>query len=195
MAAAVLEAPVADEVKRVEVFLDAAWKTGVRNDYSSCQAWARTETGYYLLGELHGKWESPELRRRVAAFREEWARAYPDHTVALVVEAAGGGMVAAQELRAALDFPVIDFEVKGSTKLARAEAVTPLAEGGKVWVPSAERAPWVKEWVAELVGFPQLPHDDRCDAASMALQRLKAYVEPYRAMVMGEVTDFDKEPF
>jgi len=56
------------------------------------------------------------------------------------------------------------------------------------------RAPWVKEWVSELVGFPQLPHDDRCDAASMALQRLKVYVEPYRAMVVGEVTGTTNGP-
>ena len=53
-------------------------------------------------------------------------------------------MVAAQELREAYDFPVVDFEVKGSTKLARSEAVTPLAEGGKVWVSDPAKAPWVR---------------------------------------------------
>jgi len=175
--------------------LDAAWRTGIRNDYSSCQVWGRTRNGYYLLGEMHGKWESPELRRRVAAFREEWAREYPSKTVALVVETAGGGMVAAQELREAYDFPVVDFEVKGSTKLARSEAVTPLAEGGKVWIPSAARAPWVRGWLGEMVGFPQLGHDDRCDAASMALQRLRSYVEPYCAVVVPRRVDLDRVPF
>jgi len=189
------EAPAADEFQRVELYLDAAWRTGIRNDYSSCQVWGRTRNGYYLLGEMHGKWESPELRRRVAAFREEWAREYPSKTVALVVETAGGGMVAAQELREAYDFPVVDFEVKGSTKLARSEAVTPLAEGGKVWIPSAARAPWVRGWLGEMVGFPQLGHDDRCDAASMALQRLRSYVEPYCAVVVPRRVDLDRVPF
>ena len=169
--------PAPDEFQRVELFLDAAWRTGIRNDFSSCQAWGRTATGYYLLGELHGKWESPELRRRVAAFREEYARQYPEQSVGLVVEEAGGGAVAAQELREALDFPVIEFEVRGQTKMARAESVTPLAEGGKVWIPDPAKVLWVKAWLQELVGFPQLAHDDRVDACAMALQRLRSYRE------------------
>jgi predicted phage terminase large subunit-like protein len=177
------EAPAADELQQVEVALDAAWKTGVRNDYSSAQVWGKMATDYYLLGELHGRWESPELRRRVAAFRKEWAARYPAQAVPLVVEAAGGGIVALQELRAAVDFPVIEFQVKGSSKMARAEAVSPLAEAGKVWVPSPRVAPWVSEWMAELVGFPHMQHDDRCDAAAMALQRLKGRLEPARAML------------
>jgi phage terminase large subunit-like protein len=76
---------------------------------------------------------------------------------------------------------VEEFAVRGSSKMARAEAVSPLAEAGKVWLPRPERAPWVTGWVAELVGFPHLRHDDRCDAAAMALQRLKRTVEPARA--------------
>ena len=189
------ELPAAIEFKRVEVFLDAAWRTGVSNDYSSCQAWGKTANGYYLLGELHGKWEVPELRRRVSVFREEYARRYPGLSVPLVVESAGGGAVVAQELREAYEFPVVEYEVKGQTKMARSEAVTPLAEGGKVWVPSPERAPWVREWVSELVGFPQMRHDDRVDAMSMALQRLRSYVEPYRAIVLPREIDWDRMPF
>ena len=177
------DAPSGDDWQRVEVYLDAAWKTGVRNDYSSCQAWGKTRKGYYLLGELHGKWESPELRRRVVAFREEWAHRYPERTVSLVMESAGGGQVAAQELREAHDIPLVEYEVKGASKLARAESVTPLAEGGKVFIPDPVKSPWVRGWMQELVGFPQLPHDDRVDAASMALQRLRSYVEPCHVML------------
>ena len=165
------------EFQQVELFLDAAWRTGIRNDYSSCQVWGRTKSGYYLLGELHGKWESPELRRRVASFREEFVRVFPGKSLSLVVESAGGGAVAAQELREALDFPVVEYEVQGASKVARAEAVSPLAEGGKVWVPDPAKAGWVREWLQEMVGFPELRHDDRCDAAAMALQRLRSWRE------------------
>ncbi|HET7767915.1 MAG TPA: phage terminase large subunit, partial [Chloroflexota bacterium] len=83
----------------------------------------------------------------------------------------------AQELREALDVPVEEFEVKGASKVARAEAVSPLAEGGKVWVPDPAKAGWVREWMQEMVGFPELRHDDRCDAAAMALQRLRGWRE------------------
>jgi predicted phage terminase large subunit-like protein len=133
---------------------------------------------YWLLDELHGRWESPDLRRQVAAFRARWAARYPDQALPLVIENAGGGQVAAQELREAVDFPVIEHPLRGSSKMARNEAVSPLAEGGKVWLPHPERAPWVRAWLDELVGFPDLPHDDRCDAACMALARLREYVAP-----------------
>src|SRR5919199_3751437 len=147
----------------------------MRNDYSSAQVWAKTATDYFLLDELHGKWESPELRRRVTAFREVWLPEAERRGLALpvYVESVGGGQVAVQEFRAAVDFPVLEYDVRGQSKIARNEAVSPLAESRKVWLPSASRAPWVKSYVDELVGFPDLPHDDRCDATAMALQLLR----------------------
>jgi predicted phage terminase large subunit-like protein len=178
------EAPGPEALETVELFLDAAWKTGVRNDFSSCQVWGKTATDYYLLGELHGKWESPELRKRLVAFRAEQAERFPGQALPLVVESAGGGLVAIQELRAAVDFPVVEFAVKGSSKMARAEAVSPLAEAGKVWVPAAREAPWIGEWVEELAGFPHVKHDDRCDAAVMALQRLRGRRELAHAVLV-----------
>jgi phage terminase large subunit-like protein len=33
------------------------------------------------------------------------------------------------------DFPVLGYAVKSSTKMARSEAVSPLVESGKVWLP------------------------------------------------------------
>jgi hypothetical protein len=64
------------------------------------------------------------------------AAAYPGKAVPLVLEGAGGGQVALQELRAAVDFPVVEFGVRGSSKMARQEAVAPLAEAGQAWLPA-----------------------------------------------------------
>ncbi len=172
-------------ITRMVVTLDAAWKTGVRNDYSSAQCWARTATDYYLLDELHGRWESPELRRRVADFRERWVPSAAERGLALplYVESVGGGLVSVQEFRAAVEFPVLEYEVRGQTKIARNEAVSPLAESGKVWLPAPSRAPWIGGYVGELVGFPDLPHDDRCDATAMALQVLRTSAPAARAIL------------
>ena len=52
-----------------------------------------------------------------------------------------------------------------------------------MWLAAPALAPWVTAWVAEVVGFPQRAHDDRADAAAMALQRLRGGVEPYRAVL------------
>ena len=103
------------------------------------------------------------------------------------VESAGGGLVAVQEFQSACDFPVYEYAVKGSTKMARNEAVSPLAETGKVWLPSPRVAPWVTSYLSELVGFPDLPHDDRCDATAMGLQLLRASVEWARVVIATRV--------
>jgi predicted phage terminase large subunit-like protein len=167
------------------VVLDAAWKTGVRHDHSVAEVWGKSAAEYFLLDELRGKWESPELRRRVALFRETWLPEAEARGLALplYVEDAGGGTVAIQEFRAATDFPVLAYAPKGASKVARAEAVSPLAEAGKVWIPDARRAAWATAWLGELVGFPELPEDDRCDATAMALHVLRGSAGAARVVV------------
>ena len=49
--------------------------------------------------------------------------------------------------------------------------------------------------MSELVGFPQLRHDDRVDACAMALQRLRGYVEAYCVAVAGVRIDLDRVAF
>ncbi|HXI14765.1 MAG TPA: hypothetical protein VNM48_00240 [Chloroflexota bacterium] len=178
---------------RMVVVLDAAWKTGVRHDFSVAQVWGRRGGGgegaggaeYYLLDELRGKWESPELRRRMTELMKVWTPVAAEHGLALplYVEDAGGGAVAIQELRAACDFPVLAYGVRGSTKMARNEAVSPLGEARRIWVPSVTRGPWIRATLEELVGFPELPHDDRCDAWTMGLQVLQSGVAAARMIV------------
>ncbi|HEU5315878.1 MAG TPA: phage terminase large subunit [Chloroflexota bacterium] len=92
-------------------------------------------------------------------------------------------------------FPVVDSDVRGGSKEARNDLVTPLAEGGTVWVPSPAKAPWVRGWLQEVIGFPELKHDDRCDAMSMALQRLRGYVAPYCAVIPPVRVDLDRVAF
>lgn len=172
-------------ITRLVITLDAAWRTGVRNDYSSAQFWARAGQDLYLLDELHGRWESPELRRQVSAFRARWLGEAEARGLALpvVVESAGGGQVALQELRASVDYPVLEHSVSRSSKMSRSEAVSPLVESGRVVLPEERYAPWVRHWLDELVGFPELAHDDRVDAATMALEVLSRSPEPARVVL------------
>jgi predicted phage terminase large subunit-like protein len=113
----------------------------------------------------------------------------------VVVESAGGGLVTAQELRGGHDFPVVTVDTGGASKVSRNEALSPLAEGGKVWVPSPAWKPWVQAWIDELAGFPQLPHDDRCDAACIELTRLRESVEHPFEMLVPEPYWYDRDPF
>jgi len=54
-------------------------------------------------------------------------------------------------------------------KPRRLMAVSPLFEAGNVWLPKRENAPWVGEYVEELVTFPKTKYDDQVDATSQGL--------------------------
>jgi predicted phage terminase large subunit-like protein len=170
---------------RVVVAVDSAWKTGVRNDFSCVQTWGRTATDYYLVDEWHGRVESPALRRRIADQRAkaEAVAAASGAGVSVHVEDVSGGSVQIQELAAAVDFPVLPYPIKGQTLMARAEAVAPLSEAGKVWIPDARVAPWVGAWLDEVVGFPELAHDDRVAAKTIGLGVLRGSVAAERVVV------------
>lgn len=55
------------------VYGDTAQKTGERNDYSVFQLWGKAKSGgIYLIDQVRGKWEAPELEKVARAF---WASA------------------------------------------------------------------------------------------------------------------------
>ncbi len=52
-----------------KIFADTAQKTGERNDYSVFQCWGFGVDGKaYLLDQIRGKWEAPELERKAIEF-------------------------------------------------------------------------------------------------------------------------------
>src|SRR5579863_1971731 len=57
-------------------------------------------------------------------------------------------------------------------KLSRAQAVSPQAESGNVYLPHPALAQWVDGFIEELASFPNAAHDDQVDAMSQALHRL-----------------------
>lgn len=83
-------------------------------------------------------------------------------------EDAASGIPIIQEFKRTLTIPIVGVTVDKS-KYTRAEAVTPLFEAGKCYLP--EDAPWLDEWIEEHVSFPG-KHDDLVDTTSGALARL-----------------------
>ena len=55
-------------------------------------------------------------------------------------------------------------------KITRMDAVTPWLESGRVWIPDA--APWVADWLTEMLSFPVAAHDDQIDSLSQMLDWL-----------------------
>ena len=143
---------------------DTAFKTGTENDYSVCTTWGATENGYYLLHLWRGRVEFPELKRILSSLATQW------NPHAILIEDKASGQSLVQELRNSSVLPVIPVKVD-TDKIARAQAVTPLIEAGKVYLP--ESAPWLAEFINEMASFPTGVNDDSVDSTTQALTYIR----------------------
>ncbi|MBU8921374.1 MAG: phage terminase large subunit [Bacteroidales bacterium] len=143
---------------------DTAFKDKQQNDYSVCTVWGETQTGYYLLDVWRGKVEFPELKRTVIALFER------DKPTAVIVEDKASGQSLIQELERETKIPVLPVKVD-SNKVARANAVTPTIEAGRVFIPKS--APWQFDYIEELSAFPNAEHDDQVDSTTQALSFMR----------------------
>jgi predicted phage terminase large subunit-like protein len=152
------------QLKRTIVSLDSAFKTGQSNDYSAIQVWAEGQTGFYLLARWKGKVEFPELKRVLISVCDQWK---PEECL---IEDAASGQSLLQELQSSTSLPLKPIK-PDRDKEARAQSCTGIAEAGRIFLPAD--AAWLSEFMDELCGFPNMPHDDEVDAATQALNFLR----------------------
>lgn len=118
---------------------------------------------YQLIDVYRGRLEYPDLRRRVIAL----ARKYdPD---AILIEDAGSGTGLIQDLRRDRGFgwKPIAIRPKGK-KIERVATQTAKIEAGDVVLP--HEAPWLDDFVAEILAFPNGRHDDQVDSMTQFLK-------------------------
>lgn len=144
--------------------VDSAFKTSMAADYSVIATWGATASGFYLLDVWRTRVEFPELKRAIV---DQHAKHKPS---AIYIEDKASGQSALQELRRDTALPLLPY-VSSDSKIARAQAVSPLAEAGKVYIP--ESADWLADWLDEHAHFPNAAHDDTVDTTSMALEKLR----------------------
>jgi len=153
---------------------DTAYKTGAENDFSVCTTWGVAANGYYLLWFWRGRVEFPELKRRMAWLASEYK------PTAILIEDKASGQSAIQELKCETVLPIIPVKVDRD-KVSRAQAVTPLIEAGKVFLP--ESAPWLNQYIDELAAFPTGSNDDAVDSTTQALNYLRhEHIHEYRVI-------------
>ena len=127
------------------------------------QCWAVKSPNYYLIDELHGKWNVKATMDKIREMRRRHRTA-----IGIYVEDKANGPAILQILGDEIP-GLIEWSPGTASKLSRAEAVAPLFESGNVWLPPDDLAPWVGEYITELTRFPMSKNDDRVDATSMAL--------------------------
>ena len=178
--------PLTISLSRTVQSWDTAFKKGAENDFSVCTTWGAAENGFYLLHLWRGRVEFPELKRVLASLAEQWK---PD---AILVEDRASGQSLIQELRLDNSLPVLPVKVD-SDKLARAQAVTPLVEAGRVFLP--ESPPWLSDFLDELAAFPSGVHDDIVDSTTQALNYLReqSMSPPLFISSSANSAEFDRE--
>lgn len=161
-----------EDITKIEITVDSAFKTGVANDFTAMACWASDPRGNaYLVHVWHERVEFPELiQLGVTAWRQMVER-FPSRAIPLVPEDKASGQSAIQVWKRENHIPVVPYSVPaGESKIARAEAITPFVEGGRVFIP--DRAPWLDMWLDEHDRFPTGAHDDQVDTTAMAVHRL-----------------------
>ena len=147
---------------------DVASTTGETNDWSVCTTWLMVKRNYYLLDVWRGRLEFPHLKHKLIALAREHK---PNR---ILIEQAGPGLHLIQELRAnpVSGVPVpIGIKPEGD-KLVRMEAQCARFEAGQVYLP--KEAPWLGEFLHEILAFPNARHDDQIDSVSQFLNWAEA---------------------
>ena len=150
---------------RIVLSWDTANKAQEWNDFSVCTVWGQAGKFFYLLDVFRERLTYPALKQKVI----ELGKRYSNSTT--VIEDKASGTQLLQDVRLEL-FGVHAYEPpSGADKPTRLHMQTTMFEQGLVLLP--ESAPWLGDYVAELVGFPGTKFDDQVDSTTQALAYMR----------------------
>ncbi|MBW3783828.1 phage terminase large subunit [Aeromonas veronii] len=162
------------DMSAIIIGVDTAFKTNERADYSVMLVAGLSRAGdIYVLDVHRGKWDFPALKRKMlqlnAMYRGQGLRGF-------YVEDKASGQSLIQEMRRESGVSVIPYKLPSGDKVTRASLVTPMIEGGRVFLPRS--APWLDEFTLECSQFPNSVNDDQVDALTISLDTLSRYATP-----------------
>jgi predicted phage terminase large subunit-like protein len=123
----------------------------------------KAKRDYYLLDVWRRRCKFPEVRKRLINLAKEFK------PVSILIERAGPGQHLLQELirNGIPGVPQpIGITPKGD-KAVRMETGAARIEAGQVYLP--REAPWLADFMNEILAFPRSKHDDQVDSVSQFL--------------------------
>lgn len=152
---------------------DTASKDGVFNDFSVCITGLVRQRQVFVLDVFRDKLQFPDLLRRTIDLASQG-----ETNILLIEDAASGAQliqVLKRERQSHIPSPIP--RKPEADKVTRFSAESARIEAGDLLLP--EDAPWLAGFERELLGFPNLRHDDQVDA----LTQLLSWRSPRRARV------------
>lgn len=167
-----------EQFDRVVVSWDTASTIGDNSNYSVGTVWGSRGTDFFLLDLARGKFEVPDLRRRILQLSDRWEA---DSTLIEDTElgcALQQDLAQSNQLRPLLRRARYDKEARLLAQSARFEA-------GQVHLPAT--AAWLAVYVAELLAFPTGRNDNQVDSTSQALEYMTSVSRSAMPIVRREV--------
>lgn len=147
---------------------DCAFKDTKDSDYVAGGLWGRIGASFLLIDQVRERLSFTgtvaRIKEPIGPYAPLWKRAD-----AKLIEDKANGPAVVNTLQADVA-GVIAVTPEGG-KVSRAQAVAPLCEAGNVILPAA--APWLAEYLGEMVAFPAAAHDDQVDQTTQALHYMK----------------------
>jgi predicted phage terminase large subunit-like protein len=145
---------------------DTASKTSELNDYSVGTVWSVEGDRFYLLDVIRERLNYPDLKR--AIIRQAGVYSWPT----ILIEDRSSGTPLIQDLQNENVLRVIEYKPPaGADKVMRLHACSDRFESGRVLLP--QEAPWLDDYITELISFPGSKHDDQVDSTTQALDYLR----------------------
>ena len=153
-------------IKSKRIYADTALKTKEENDFSVFQCWGKSADGQiYLLDQLRGKWEAPELEINARAFYNKHNVGYASVN-AFKIEDKASGIGLIQSLKRE-GIPIVPIP-REKDKVTRAHDSVGLLASGNVYLP--QNWDGLSDYLSEFSSFPNATHDDQVDPTMDAIE-------------------------
>lgn len=163
------------DIMTMRIYADTAQKTKEHNDFSVLQCWAKSaSSGIYLIDQLRGKWEAPELESNVVDFwnKHKVTQFKPMGAQCLKIEDKSSGSSLIQSIQRDYIIPVEPIQ-RNTDKVLRAMGVVKYFSAGYIHLP--EGTDWLSDYKKEFREFTPLmthKHDDQIDPTMDAVEDL-----------------------
>lgn len=158
-------------MRRVIIAGDTAQKVKQHNDFSVfIVAGIGIDGGLYIIDLIRGKWEAPELERKLEDIWNKYRASHKAQSVYIEDKSSGTGLI--QSIQRKRNIPIKGVQVDAD-KYTRVLGIQGFIESGYVFLP--EGAEWVEDFLSECEKFTATDshkHDDQVDTLTMAITEL-----------------------
>ena len=158
-------------MRRVIIAGDTAQKVKQHNDFSVfIVAGIGIDGGLYIIDLIRGKWEAPELERKLEDIWNKYRSSHKAQSVYIEDKSSGTGLI--QSIQRKRNIPIKGVQVDAD-KYTRVLGIQGFIESGYVFLPDG--AEWVEDFLSECEKFTATDshkHDDQVDTLTMAITEL-----------------------